>query len=182
MQVLLGYLNLFFEITLFRRAPQDVPASVSLLYAGLIGYALVTFAAMAVQLPRNSALLQALADTVLMALFTWVVLATRSYLPRFRQTLTALAGTGIVLGLIALPVLAWLMRLGDPAQATGADPAAVIPSLLLLFLMGWSIAVVSFIFRNALESSRAVGVALAVAYLVLSFVLSNLLLANSGAA
>jgi hypothetical protein len=180
MQALLHYLNLYFEIALFRRAPQDLPASSTLLYLSLLLYAVVSFAAMSVQLPRDSAMLQALADTGLMAAFTWGVLAFRSRQPRFPQTLCALAGTGIVLGLIAIPVLAWLLRLGDPADANGVTPAAVVPSLLLLFLMGWSIAVVAFIFRHALEVSRGIGVSLAVAYLVLSFALSNLLLALGG--
>ncbi len=181
MQVLLRFLNAFFEVAIFRRGPQDLPASQALLVLTVVVYWLVTFGAMTVQLPSGAAMLQAIADTALMIGFTWALLAVRSHLPRFSQTLTALAGTGTLLGLVALPVLAWLMRVADPADQTSADPSAVVPSLLLLFLMGWSIAVVAFILRHALDVQRSISVVLAVAYLVLSFALSNALLARGGA-
>ena len=55
------------------------------------------------------------------------------------------------------------------------DADAALPSLLIVVLMVWSIAVIAHILRHALSSSYAVGILLALLYAIVSWNLGALL-------
>ena len=63
---------------------------------------------------------------------------------RLPQTLTALAGTGILFTVLALPAMVSL----DNLNSSGGD--ASVPALLLLVLIFWNLAVIVHIMRQAL--------------------------------
>jgi hypothetical protein len=155
-------LNTFIDICLFRKGPQDLPASPALLRLCLFAYGasgLVILMIDVTQLSIFSALLLTLLDIGLMTAFCYGVLYVLSYLPRFTQTLTALSGIGTLLQLIALPLVIWIQR--ELRIETGN---ASLPALLHFFLLGWFLAVMGHIMQHALSTSRSVGVLYAVAY------------------
>lgn len=156
--------DLIVDICLLRKGPQDVPASPALLGLSLAAYGLSGLLALLVSMPPSTALFQALADLVLLAGFTYGILTVMNYGARFAQTLTALAGAYTLLNLIALPLIFWLER------ASTETAAPVLPSLLLLALMGWSIAVMAHVLQQALSTSRPMGIFYALGYLVISIV------------
>lgn len=156
--------DLIVDICLFRKGPQDLPASQALLGLYLIAYGLSGLLALLVSMPPSTAVFQALVDIVLLAGFTYGILAMMNYGARFVQTLTALAGTYTLFNLIALPLIFWLER------ASTQTTAPVLPSLLLLALMGWSIVVMAHVLQHALSTSRVMGVLYALGYLVISIV------------
>jgi hypothetical protein len=160
--------NLFLDICLFRKGPQDVPASPVLLKLSLITYALSGLLVMWVNTKLSTALLQTLLDLVLLIGMTYGVLQRQGFGARFGQTMTALLGTGTLLGLTALPVVIWI---GE----TAAEDGMTLPSLLFLLLLGWSMAVMAHVLQHALSTSRAIAMLYALGYLVISAVLSSFL-------
>lgn len=168
---MLPLLKMFWGICLLRVPPQDLPASRRLLASSMLIYFALSFAVAGIQLASRLALPAAVLDTAFLSLVTFVMLWVRSYLPRYTQTLTALTGSGAILGAIALPVLLWQQQ----ATAGNAEPAFTLPSLLLLLWTAWNIVVIGHVLRHALSTMFVVGIVLAVVYMHLAFHLARLL-------
>ena len=102
-------------------------------------------------------------DTALLAITAQIGLRWRGQQRRFQQTFSALTGSGALLSLVSWPFMLLLLRLPK------GDAAAALPSLLIVLLMFWSIAVIAHILRHALSSRYAVGVLLALLYAITSW-------------
>ena len=89
------------------------------------------------------------------------LLSLRNLSERLPQTLSALAGTGFIFGLLAMLILS-RFRPGEPQ----ADLA-----LLYLGLFAWSLLVDAHIYRHALSVKMGIGVFLAVLIFAVNFTL-----------
>jgi hypothetical protein len=90
-----------------------------------------------------------------------LLLNLRNFQTRLPQTLTALAGTGLLFGLMSLLILARV------------DPDRPQPELALFYLIlfGWSLAVDAHIYRQALSIKFGLGALLAVLIFAANFIL-----------
>ena len=155
-------IRLWFDICLLRAAPQDLPYSRELLGLAIAGYTLVSFL---LSLPASSPLVAAqlaLVDSALLVVFAATTLYLSGKFSRLNQTLTALSGTGMLLGLFALPVI----QLLSPNQTTGElSPLA---GLLWLVMFGWNLVVVAHIMRHSLSTGFLVATGIATLYTLLA--------------
>lgn len=152
----------FMDIALRRRGPEDLPASgflMSLTLAGYVAVSAVTIAFYASDAADLAA--QIGLDLVLMFGFFGFLLTVHRKMPRFRQTMTAALGTGMLLTAIAIPLVAWL-------SADTAGPLATAPAVLMYLVVLWSITVTAHILQRALEIPFLGGVILAVGYFLLN--------------
>lgn len=163
---MLKLLNFFVDLCLLRRAPQDLPASQSLLVVVLVVNALVgivlgiqTWAGIGVALAAT-----ALDIAILLGLLR-VALQVRGVLPRFTQSATALLGAGTLFSLLAMP----LQPLLDAPEDIEAG------ALLYLLLLVWVQLVYGHVLRHALNLKLVSGVALSLVYTFTSAVLIDLL-------
>lgn len=147
----------FLEVCLLRRRPQDLPHSLFLLKLTLAAYAAANIGLAAINLAPGPAVAAGVLDTVLLVAVTMVLLQLRRLPRRLPQTLTALAGSGALLNLLAAPVMLWLAALPEPAREG-------LPALLILGLVVWSLAVMAHILRHALDIPFFGGLLLAIAY------------------
>lgn len=162
-------LNLFFDICLLRRGPQDVPASVWLLRATLVCY--VVLGAVLLSFsgdPLWRTGVEVVIDLALLSGITWSALSWRRLQARFAQTLTALLGTGVVLYAIDLPVVHWL---NVSAVGGRPDPLAV---MIWFVLILWGLTVMGHVMRHALQANFALGMLVAVGYFSAETLLFNL--------
>lgn len=148
----------FIDICLLRLRPQDLPDSTPLLGLVLIGHTLSAVLLSSVALPVWEALLAGILDTVLLAAMTIAVLQLQRLQNRFKQTLTALAGTGALIGFVAIPLSSWL----HTAHVTNGNAST--PALLLLLLIGWNLAIAGHILRHALSTIFIMGLVLAMVF------------------
>ena len=159
---MLQLIRAWFDICLLRRGPQDLPVSGFFLGLSLGCYALVSLLVASPSFGVADAALLAVVDTAMLAGFVVVLLYLQSKTERINQTLSALAGSGSLMGLFALP----LVLLVDPGQ-----PAEQVPALLggvWLSLLIWNLFVMGHIMRHALSSSFAIGLGAAVLYALVS--------------
>ena len=111
-----------------------------------------------------------LIEMLMLLLITGLFLYLRSVSERWLQTATALAGTGMVFSLLALPLFYW--RLFFPIGPT----AQTLIGLLVTALVLWNVAVMTYILKHALSSSWMLGVLGSITYIALiSYVLQLLL-------
>jgi hypothetical protein len=161
---LLACLSSWLNQCLMRRAPQDDPLSWSAMSWALAAYLVTDLLQARSSSGWSMSLAMTLVDTLVMVLFARVVLLVVKKTARFVQTLTSLAGTGAILGLVGLP----LVQMAEQSRQVDEPMGALVWGWLLL--LGWSIAVQAHIFRHAL--STGIGAGLFVACLHLALVIS----------
>lgn len=155
---MLRLITIWLDICLLRTGPQDVPVSRVLLWLSLAAYLLVSFILSLPGYPSAVAARMAGVDLVLLVVFATVPLYLLDKAARIGQTLTALAGSGALLGLLALPIIRVLFE----GQDSGEIPPFA--AMVWLILFGWSLLVVAHIMRHALSVPFAVGLGVAVLY------------------
>lgn len=156
-------IRLFLDICLLRRGPQDVPASVVLMQLCTLTYLFSSFGLLAFEeTPVLQNLAKVAIDFLFFAAIVWGALVWRGHTARWLQTWTALMGSCTLLALVALPTIRWLY-LG--AEAGAVDPLAV---LLWFGILLWNLAVIGHVLRHAMQAPFALGMAVAIGYLLVS--------------
>jgi hypothetical protein len=167
---LFAFVNTFFAICLLRLAPQELPPSRLLLGVVLSAHILSGMLLWAIYHPLWEGLVAGLLQTLLLAGLTASLLLMQGLQVRFLQTLTALAGTGTLMGLLALLPL----YLAKTAEERGQ--AVFESELLAVFLGGWSLLVTGHILRHALSIHLWWGLILAVTFVGIFTSVMNALL------
>lgn len=162
--------NSFLEICFLQRGPQDLPASGSFLRTLLITLAVAGFFINRLFIPTHKALLAVGLNLAVLIIITQLLLRLHKKTARITQTLSAMAGTGLVLALIGLPVFSML------ALAEQQDQTASIGSILWLALFAWEVAVTAHILRHATEVTYGQGVLMALLYPLAYFQLAPYLI------
>ena len=109
----------------------------------------------------TNALPAALVDTVFLLVFVLLLLLLRRTPDRWTQTVTALAGTGIIFGVLLMPGVITLSE---------SEPMTFIQqifSVLLYLVLIWYVVVIAHIFRHAISSSFSLGIFVSMIYLLL---------------
>lgn len=148
----------FLRLCRLKMAPQDLPASLLLQRLSVVSYGTVSLVSGLFSLSLQRAMLGAVLDVVLLMGFTAVALKLRHHANRYTQTVTALAGAGTVIGLLALPVMAAL-SFGQPA-----GPLHLLLSNLWLLMLLWNMLVIGHIARHALSLTLPGGLGVAFLY------------------
>ncbi|MBW9262443.1 MAG: hypothetical protein K1566_05270 [Candidatus Thiodiazotropha sp. (ex. Lucinisca nassula)] len=146
------------DLCLLRRSPQDLPASTVLLWlAAMLN--LLTGILMLIDADSNplKALGQTLFELALMVGALYAALLLNGRLERFIQAATALMLCGFLLGMLALPLIAW----GKQNQSAEAG-------ILFLLVFGWGVVVIGHILRHTFEFSLNMGIAIALLYTLLA--------------
>ena len=151
-------LSRLLAILLLRMGPQDLPPGRSPLLTSLSLYIVVAAISLNTGRTLENPTLVLLLAAGLPLLLTWIVLKLRQRLARWEQTLSALYGTSALLSLASLPL---------NLQA-GPEPAAPLVLFSLLVFL-WSFIVDAHIWRHALDTSLAGGMAVTVLLFLLSF-------------
>lgn len=162
--------RVFFNICTFRNKPQDLPLSSALLALTLFCYTLANILLMMSSAPVTHAVLAGLLETGLVSLITICILKLSRHAGRWTKTLMALAGTGCIMSLLALPLFS-----GGLLQNAGGALQALLLMIYLVLLI-WNIMVMAHILRHAMDTSLGVGIVFAIIYIVISTVLINTLL------
>ncbi len=161
---MLSILAAFLQIALRRRGPEDLPASRLLLFAaGLVyvtGQALLGLSVYHSVLPLARSLVL---DLLLLCGVVWGLLRLTGHVTRYRQTLTAMFGTGALLGICMLPFNYWLDVAATP------DKPALGPTIGLLAIVSWSLVVNGHIFSRAMSLPFAPALAIAIGYFFLNY-------------
>ena len=150
------------DLCLLRRGPQDLPGSGFFLGLSLVCYAVVSLLVATPSFGVADAALLAMIDTGMLAVFVVLLLYLQGKTERIYQVLSALAGSGSLMGLFALP----LVLLVAPDQP--ADQVPVLLGGFWLLLLIWNLFVMAHIMRHALSSSFAIGLGVAVLYALVS--------------
>ncbi len=156
-------LAMFFNIAVFKNRPQDLSASIQVLYVA-VGLALLLSVLRFSMVPAESiSILRVLLEVLVPGVVLYFLLYYFKHTNRFAQTFAAICGSGSIIYALALPFLPAFY-----AAAAARAPDLSVYAIILLDL--WSIAVVAFILRHALEVGLATSVTLAIALGLTSYI------------
>lgn len=111
--VILRFLQSFLDIALWRKGPQDLPASNLLATLALLAYLSTGFVRMRLfDLDQSTALLFVCVDALMLGGWLWLVLAFFGRRQRFVQTITALLGVGLLVLLLDVTIRSMQIGLG----------------------------------------------------------------------
>ena len=147
-----------------RSGPQDLPASNRLMVVLAILYIAGGFLAGNV-LDEPDYAPRAMVAIGIQFAFVILLLNSRSLGDRIQQTISALAGTGFIFGMISVYLLS-LIDVENPQ-------VELVAFYMVLFF--WSLAVDGHIYRHALSSKMGTGLLVAVTIFAINFVLLRLL-------
>lgn len=151
--------RIFVDIALWRRGPQDLPASATLVWLVTLFYAFTS----AVQVGlmgwdvRSAGVLIVL-DLALQAAWLWGLLAFYAKRPRFLQSFTAFLGVGALITVLDILVSSVMTQLGI-ASNSPTNPWPFLHLALLLLLLGR-------VLQQALERSLFLSMSLTLVIMV----------------
>ncbi len=157
----------FFDICRLIKRPQDIPESKNLLTLCLVVYGLLSILLAMLSLSTDKAVLAGVLEVILIMVFTQALLQTRGKSLRWTQTVTALAGTGIIISLIALPL--YILTGVGGSNEINSSASQVLGLLLLVSLACWNIVIMGHILRHALEVNFMLAIVLAITYIWIIF-------------
>lgn len=152
----------FIEICLFKAGPQDLPTSHWLMKACLLFYFMVGVTVNRVEYNWEVSSLTSLTDMLVMVFVTLLLLKLRNLLNRYQQTITAMAATGSLIGLVGIPILWFAQTLDEQSQFVG------FAMMLLVMVLFWSMMITAHIFRSALEIKPVTSVMITVVYTIIN--------------
>ena len=175
-------LRLLLQLCLFRLAPQDLPYSPRLAQGlVLLGVGINLVFVRLLDARADAPFRIALSLALLLGL-PWLLLSLRQRRPRYVQTLTAFAGSGLLFLLVLLPLVQPIADLPPPSPDVVPSATQVIVSLLSLALLVWKLALNAHIWRHALDWPRGGAVLLSIGLFVLELALVRALFPPAAAA
>lgn len=169
---------MLFDLCLLKRGPQDLPHRPSLTLAILV--VALAIEAYTASVLGSTALLPGsmLLSGVFALAATWGILRLRRVETRYWQTLLALAATGVMFSLLALPLMIALGPL-DPDNLPPLTPVIGWGIVLLAF---WRLVVSGHIWRHALDVPLPIGVLVALGTFMAELVLQRALFSAAATA
>jgi hypothetical protein len=153
------FLRIFLDIVLWRRGPQDLPASGLLVLITLTAYVLVGAVQLVLLDEWGAAWLVFLvADPALLTASVWLLLRLYGHTERFQQTAAAVLGTGALLG------VALYLPLQILVTGLGLDPSSPVAQASALLLVAVFVLVNGRILKLATGSSLFTGIAASLTY------------------
>jgi len=165
------YLNLLFNICLFKKGPQDIPYSIALLRLSLIAYTLISYLLIRLSIESLKALLQVGVEIILVIGFAYLLLALSNKLNRFVQTCCTFLGSDALITLCAMPVIASL----------SIDSGNILALFAMLAMMIWHWLVTAHIIRHAINQSFSFSLGIAFLYIFSAYQIIGVLFPSIGA-
>lgn len=170
--------RLLIDLALVKKGPQDVPYSL-FLFVFIFTVVFITDI-IGLQIPGPKGQVYDFVDVIKFLVIANIVIYAAIYLVfylqkltnRYLQTITALAGIGLVLNFIQIPMNYIIVK----AFVNELPGLVIMMSMLQMFLFGWLLFVNFNIFRQALSISMLYAVALSLGLFILSLYLQSALL------
>lgn len=155
---------LFFQVACLKTPPQELPASNSVLTVAIAMSLLVGLVRYWVIGAEYYSLIRILIELLVPGVLIYLLLLFFKLPNRFNQTFAAVCGSAAIIYALALPVLPSFFASSDDGQYNLAV-------YLIIAIDLWSVAVLAFILKHAINVGFATGISLAVALVILTLVL-----------
>lgn len=158
-------IRLFGGICFFKRGPQDIPASIALLTVILVCNLILELLLGLSYYSFGMSVFLSVSSVIALLLFSWIWLSLFQHQARFMQTATAFVGVSLFTNVFFFLPITLLWNMGVIVDNSFA--------LINLILLAWILAIYAHIYKNALNVSFFLGIALAITYFITYSTLST---------
>ena len=169
-----SFIRQLWALCLLRTGPQDMPVTPQLATQLVIALVLLQVGASLMLGADDALAARMLLSVFLLVVPAWWLLGLKRTPERLPQTLTALAGTSLLISMIMLPLSALVIGLPPPTAETPPTGVQMFAALVTFALLAWKLSIDTHIWRNALEVPRALAMALALALFLGEIALNQL--------
>lgn len=159
-----------FNICLLKKGPEDLPSQSDLMFVLLVLNLAISIWLGSVIHESQLAILLSIVGVIFSLVFVKVLLRKKP--ERFVQTFCAMLGAAIIIDIVSIPIMYPLL-----SEALN-ESVTLIYSLLALAIYAWFVAVYGFIFSRAISSALGYGISISVGYVLLSYMIFELLLSG----
>ncbi len=159
-------------LCLLRQAPQDLPYSLEQTRS-LVAMTVVLDLGFVLMAGLDEPALRVVLGLLTLLLVPWLLLAWRARRERYPQTLSAVAGSGVLLTLMLLPVVWLAQQFPAAASAEQVEPLQLLFALLVLVMYAWTLMVRSHILRHALDLPRSAAALIALGWFLLELLMGS---------
>ena len=164
MQSVNNIVLLFYRVATFKIPPQELPATEKVLVTAITLSLLVGLLRYFIVGAEYYSIFRVVIELLVPAVLIYLLLLIFKLQNRFAQTLSAVAGSGAIIYAFALPVF--------PSFHASADESQYGWSVYIIILLDlWSVAVLAFILKHAVNIGFAAGISLAIALVLLTLML-----------
>lgn len=157
--------NLLLQICLFKKGPQDIPASTGVFQSLILAYAIVAFLNLSMSTDELDALFQLSVEIILVLVFAKLILLLTRKSERFIQTASALLGTDALISFFAMPGIASIT----------ANQMTLLAFVTIVLLMCWHWLVTAHIIRHAISQPFLFALGISFLYVVATYQIMALL-------
>ncbi|MDH5784201.1 MAG: hypothetical protein OEZ16_01165 [Chromatiales bacterium] len=161
----------FFRILMLRAGPQTIPPSATLMWLILLLHIAIGFLLTIFTHTLGYSLFTSLIGTLVMVAVVHGLLLLLNRRERYLQTITALAGCEVILGIMLLPLPINELYFGEDA---GTEIRFLI-AITGLVIVGWNVALAAHIFRHALSTSMGWGLLCSIGYFAISITVGDIM-------
>lgn len=155
---------LFFRVASFKTPPQELPATGRVLATAIALTLVVGVLRYLIVGAEYYSIFRVLVELLVPGVLIYLLLMLFKLQNRFTQTFAAVCGSGAVIYAFALPVF-------PSFHASAGQSTYGLPVFIIILLDIWSVAVLAFIFKHAVNVGFATGISLAVALVLLAMLL-----------
>jgi hypothetical protein len=167
---MLQLIKILWAICRLKAGPQELPSGRNILISAILAGIFIDSFATSIFMPEKSGLeviiLVAIYNVALL-MAAYFLLRLVGYAERGVQTITAMAGSGLLISLVLLPSLLMI---------NFADETVNSQAIFILFDNVWRIVVNAHIFRHALSVNLLLAMIISVSYLVFGVLVADILL------
>jgi hypothetical protein len=160
----LRLISAFVDVMLHRTGPDSLPSSSFLLWAVITLAIVADCIVLWLAGSSGRGYVVAVLVTGFNIWFVWALLRTFNRQGRFRQTVTAILGAGVLLTGLQAPLV---LALPEAVQPDSQPATLTLPDLLWFFIRVWWIDINAFVFSRALERPYFLCVAIVIGYVLL---------------
>jgi len=163
----------FLQIALLRANPQDLPAQAVVFWISVALALIGSLAGLSIAYSWGDALIRCVAALVVPAAFFYGVLTLKKMQSRFLQSFSALCGASAIVYFIALPFMPMFI------SATADTQAGKMIIFFVLMLDIWTVLITAHVIRHTFDVGFASGVSMAIALMIFTLLVSELVLPAS---
>jgi hypothetical protein len=169
-----SFIRQLWALCLLRAGPQDMPAQPQLATQLIVALVLLQVGASLMLGADDALAARMLLSVFLLVAPVWWLLGLKRTPERLPQTLTALAGTSLLISLIMLPLSMLVLGMPPPTAETPPTGAQMFAALVTFGLLAWKLSIDTHIWRNALDIHRGLAMVLALVLFVGEIALNQL--------
>lgn len=154
-------LKIYYKMSFFKASPDQLPFNASCAIKALAVYCVINFGLLDTHSSVFDVLLKVAVEMGLITIFLKIGLKVTQKPERFVQTFSALIGIGMIISLFSIPI--YYLFIPQFLQQQDINQTVINITVLLLV---WNLAVISYIFKRALEVSTLMSAVIAFNYLI----------------